>query len=136
MVSRETPILVSTDVGARGLDSAHADLVINIEFADAPETMAHRIGRGGRFGKCAQCIFITATEDELNLVTKFGETMRVKLENFKEIEKMVKNINGKLKSSKTISEREQEMIQKEIPENSEIQENVAQNLKIFKNGKF
>lgn len=42
------PVLVATDVAARGLDIAGVDCVINYEVSENPDAYTHRIGRAGR----------------------------------------------------------------------------------------
>ncbi|KAH8415632.1 hypothetical protein KR222_006952 [Zaprionus bogoriensis] len=42
--------LVATDLMARGVDSSHANLVINLDIPKDLVTYLHRIGRAGRFG--------------------------------------------------------------------------------------
>jgi ATP-dependent RNA helicase DBP3 len=49
--SGETPLLVATDVAARGLDIPDVDYVINYSFPLTIEDYVHRIGRTGRAGK-------------------------------------------------------------------------------------
>lgn len=46
-----TPILVATDVAARGLDISELSAVINFELPFESEVYIHRIGRTGRAGK-------------------------------------------------------------------------------------
>ena len=46
-------------------DSAHADLIINVELTTNAETMTHRIGRAGRFGNCGEAVFILGGEQEI-----------------------------------------------------------------------
>jgi len=48
--NKSIPVLVATDVAARGLDIDSLDLVINYHIAHDPETHVHRIGRTGRAG--------------------------------------------------------------------------------------
>ena len=45
---QEFPILVATDVAARGLDIAHVRNVIKSDLARDIDTHTHRIGRTGR----------------------------------------------------------------------------------------
>merc|ERR1719223_38390 len=49
--SGECPLLVATDVAARGLDIPNVELVINYTFPLTIEDYVHRIGRTGRAGK-------------------------------------------------------------------------------------
>lgn len=49
--SGNTPILVATDVAARGLDIPHVSHVINFDLPNDIDDYVHRIGRTGRAGK-------------------------------------------------------------------------------------
>lgn len=49
--NRSTPILVATDVAARGIDIRELDAVINYELPHGPDLYVHRIGRTGRAGE-------------------------------------------------------------------------------------
>ncbi|KAH6833091.1 P-loop containing nucleoside triphosphate hydrolases superfamily protein [Perilla frutescens var. hirtella] len=49
--SGNTPILVATDVAARGLDIPHVAHVINFDLPNDIDDYVHRIGRTGRTGK-------------------------------------------------------------------------------------
>ncbi|CAA6659058.1 unnamed protein product [Spirodela intermedia] len=46
-----TPILVATDVAARGLDIPHVSHVVNFDLPNDIDDYVHRIGRTGRAGK-------------------------------------------------------------------------------------
>ena len=46
--SGELPILVATDIAARGIDVSGVTHVINFDLPNVPETYVHRIGRTGR----------------------------------------------------------------------------------------
>lgn len=48
--SKETRVLVATDIAARGIDVDDLAYVINYEIPNIPETYVHRIGRTGRAG--------------------------------------------------------------------------------------
>eukprot|EP00668_Euglena_longa_P014815 GGOE01018843.1.p1 GENE.GGOE01018843.1~~GGOE01018843.1.p1 ORF type:complete len:351 (-),score=64.50 GGOE01018843.1:221-1189(-) len=45
------PIMVATDVAARGLDVKHVKMVVNFDAAHNAEDYVHRIGRTGRAGE-------------------------------------------------------------------------------------
>ena len=49
--NRSNPILVATDVAARGLDIKDLQVVINYELFPRPDVYTHRVGRTGRAGK-------------------------------------------------------------------------------------
>jgi ATP-dependent RNA helicase DeaD len=55
------PILVTTDVAARGLDISTVTLVVNYDVPTSPDTYVHRIGRTGRVGRSGRAI--TFVED-------------------------------------------------------------------------
>jgi len=46
----DTPVLVATDIAARGIDIDELSYVINYDIPNIPETYIHRIGRTGRAG--------------------------------------------------------------------------------------
>ncbi|PPJ52912.1 hypothetical protein CBER1_11570 [Cercospora berteroae] len=52
----EVPILVATDVAARGLDIPAVKLVLNVTFPLTVEDYVHRIGRTGRAGQDGKAI--------------------------------------------------------------------------------
>ncbi len=49
--NQSSPILVATDVAARGLDIKDLQIVINYELFPKPDVYIHRVGRTGRAGK-------------------------------------------------------------------------------------
>nr|OQO21443.1 ATP-dependent RNA helicase DBP3 [Rachicladosporium sp. CCFEE 5018] len=62
----DVPILVATDVAARGLDIPAVKLVINVTFPLTAEDYVHRIGRTGRAGQDGRAItFFTDAEKGL-----------------------------------------------------------------------
>ena len=62
--SGDVPLLVATDVAARGLDIPDVEAVINYSFPLTTEDYVHRIGRTGRAGKSgiAHTMFVGAND--------------------------------------------------------------------------
>jgi ATP-dependent RNA helicase DeaD len=50
------PILVATDVAARGLDISSVTHVVNFDVPTSPDVYVHRIGRTGRVGRSGRAI--------------------------------------------------------------------------------
>ncbi|MEI7890015.1 MAG: DEAD/DEAH box helicase [Actinomycetes bacterium] len=50
------PVLVATDVAARGLDVSTVTHVINFDVPNSPDTYVHRIGRTGRVGRSGRAV--------------------------------------------------------------------------------
>ncbi len=61
----QVPILIATNVAARGLDVSHVEQVINVELPESPELLTHRIGRTGRMGRLGQAITLLGPEDQV-----------------------------------------------------------------------
>jgi ATP-dependent RNA helicase DeaD len=63
--SGSTPVLVATNVAARGLDVEDVAQVINFDLPDSLQLFTHRVGRTGRMGKSGEAItFLTAEDDK------------------------------------------------------------------------
>jgi ATP-dependent RNA helicase RhlE len=62
--SRQTRVLVATDIAARGIDVEELSHVINFELPNVPETYVHRIGRTGRAGASGIAISFCDTEEK------------------------------------------------------------------------
>ncbi|MEP7158592.1 MAG: DEAD/DEAH box helicase [Chloroflexota bacterium] len=62
--SGDIPVLVATDVAARGLDIEALPLVVNFELPHTAHDYVHRIGRTGRAGATGQAISLVAPEEE------------------------------------------------------------------------
>jgi ATP-dependent RNA helicase DDX49/DBP8 len=59
------PVLVSTDVGARGLDIEDVAMVINWDMPNEPEEYTHRVGRTARQGRGGVAVsFVTEMDEE------------------------------------------------------------------------
>jgi ATP-dependent RNA helicase RhlE len=61
------PILVATDVAARGIDVKNISLVVNYDLPHEPEAYVHRIGRTARAGTEGQAIAFCEPGDRSNL---------------------------------------------------------------------
>src|SRR6266851_122425 len=57
------PILLATNVAARGLDVQDVGCVINYELPESAEWFTHRVGRTGRMGRYGQAITLLTAED-------------------------------------------------------------------------
>ncbi len=65
--SNEAPILVATDVAARGLDFDNISHVINYSIPEYPEFYIHRVGRTGRAGAKGEAISLCASHERYHL---------------------------------------------------------------------
>jgi len=67
------PILVATDVAARGLDIEDLEMVINYDIPQDYENYVHRIGRTARAGKGGKAITLASegTADHLEAIERF-----------------------------------------------------------------
>jgi ATP-dependent RNA helicase RhlE len=65
--SQHPPILVATDVAARGLDIDNVSHVINYDVPNIPETYVHRIGRTGRAGASGVAVSFVSGEERSDL---------------------------------------------------------------------
>ena len=63
----EIPVLVATDVAARGVDVKDVGLVVNYDLPNEPEAYVHRIGRTGRAGAAGLAVSLCA-EDEIDFL--------------------------------------------------------------------
>jgi ATP-dependent RNA helicase DeaD len=61
------PILVATDVAARGLDISTVTHVINYDVPRSPDVYVHRIGRTGRVGRSGRAITFVEPKQEKEL---------------------------------------------------------------------
>ena len=62
----DVPLLVASDVAARGIDIAGLSHVFNFDVPMNAEDYVHRIGRTGRAGRSGRAFTIIATKDDQN----------------------------------------------------------------------
>jgi ATP-dependent RNA helicase DBP3 len=67
--SGKCPLLIATDVAARGLDIPAVKLVINCTFPLTIEDYVHRIGRTGRAGAEGMAYTFFTEHDKVDLTT-------------------------------------------------------------------
>ena len=81
------PVLVATDVAARGLDIKELEAVINYELPRDPEVYVHRIGRTGRAGSkgVALSLFLPAEANRVNAIEQYQQG-KVQLEELRALE--------------------------------------------------
>jgi len=77
--NRSCPVLVATDVAARGLDIAQLEAVINVDVTPDPEVHIHRIGRTGRADQNGWALSLCGPTDRHRIVT-IAKMMRIEPE--------------------------------------------------------
>ena len=65
--SGSVPVLVATDIAARGVDVEGITHVINYDLPNEPDTYVHRIGRTARAGAAGKAISFCGPEEYANL---------------------------------------------------------------------
>lgn len=71
-----TPVLVATDVAARGVDVKDVGLVVNFDLPNEPEAYVHRIGRTGRAGAVGRAVSFCA-EDEREFLREIEKVIKM-----------------------------------------------------------
>ncbi|MEM7662479.1 MAG: DEAD/DEAH box helicase [Pseudomonadota bacterium] len=77
--SGQCPVLVATDIAARGIDIDGITHVINFEMPNVAEQYVHRIGRTARAGREGRAISFVA-EDELYYLREVEKITRTQIE--------------------------------------------------------
>ncbi|EIM88369.1 DEAD-domain-containing protein [Stereum hirsutum FP-91666 SS1] len=72
------PVMVCTDVGARGLDIEDVAMVVNWDLPEEPEEYTHRVGRTARAGRDGVSVSFVGARDE-ERVHKIENRIKTKL---------------------------------------------------------
>lgn len=81
--NKEIPVLVATDIAARGIDIESLPYVINFDLPNIPETYVHRIGRTGRAGNEGIAMSFCG-KDELPYLKDIEKLIRLQIKVIKE----------------------------------------------------
>lgn len=73
-----TPVLVATDVAARGVDVKDVGLVVNFDLPNEPESYVHRIGRTARAGAEGRAVSF-CSEDELDFLREIEKIIKMRI---------------------------------------------------------
>ncbi|GMK54517.1 hypothetical protein CspeluHIS016_0111030 [Cutaneotrichosporon spelunceum] len=76
--ARQVPVLVTTDVGSRGLDIPEVAMVVNWDCPRQADDYVHRVGRTARAGRGGVAVTIV-TERDVELVKNIEDTVKVTL---------------------------------------------------------
>jgi len=74
-----TPILIASDVAARGIDVDDIELVINYDLPRDDEYYVHRIGRTGRAGRNGLAVSLVSGNNEKNRLREIERYAKVKI---------------------------------------------------------
>ena len=63
----QMPVLIATDIAARGIDVSGVSHVVNFDLPDVPEQYVHRIGRTARAGATGIAVAFCSPDERINL---------------------------------------------------------------------
>lgn len=86
--TKESNILVATDVASRGLDIPEVDCVINYDLPQNGKDYIHRVGRTARAGRAGRSITFV-TQYDIEEYQKIEHLIGMKLDSFKADEQEV-----------------------------------------------
>lgn len=97
--NKSCPVLVATDVAARGLDIKSLEVVINYELPHDPEVYVHRIGRTGRAGEVGLAMSLY-TNKEVNRIIAIEDEQEIATES-ESLEALQRDAQYSLRASMT-----------------------------------
>jgi len=75
----KAPIMISTDLFARGIDFERVNFVVNYDMPINEDIYLHRVGRAGRFATKGLTVSFVASEKDREVLTKVREKFSVPL---------------------------------------------------------
>ena len=78
---RNYPILIATDVAARGIDVDDIDLVVNYDIPQDNEYYIHRVGRTGRAGKSGKAITLVSGKSQVRFMKDIAKYTKTHIQN-------------------------------------------------------
>lgn len=75
LLNGSTPVLVATDLGARGIDVKGLDAVVHYHLPLTTDAWTHRNGRTGRMGASGEVYVITSEKDSLPDGVRFDRSL-------------------------------------------------------------
>ena len=79
--NHEIPLLLATDLVARGIDIDNLECVLNFELPRDLESYTHRAGRTGRMGKEGTVITLITDDRDLKRLKKYAPVTEITLKN-------------------------------------------------------
>ena len=98
------PLLIASDVAARGLDIPLVSHVFNFDVPTNAEDYVHRIGRTGRAGRTGSAFTIAATNDDKRYLAAIEKLIGVSIE--------LHNTDDKSQDKATVSDKQTELSDK------------------------
>jgi ATP-dependent RNA helicase RhlE len=95
----QAPVLVATDIAARGIDVDGVELVVNFELPNVAESYVHRIGRTARAGASGRAIAL-CSPDERPLLAAIEKLMGRSVEGLNDAPPLPKRDKGESAKSK------------------------------------
>ena len=111
------PLLIASDVAARGLDIPLVSHVFNFDVPTNAEDYVHRIGRTGRAGRTGSAFTIAATNDDKRYLEAIQKLIGVSIE--------LHNTDDKSQEKATVSDKQAE--QSDKSETATVKADTSQN---------